>query len=78
MKPFHLELPSHIDKLSTIISSSEKVEKLKSVLIEIKQDDVFKDMTTGGGKNYAKPLEDRLKFSSEKIGEFADGLCQNN
>lgn len=45
------------------------MEKLKKILIKIKRDAIFKKETTGGGKNYPKPLQNRIEFVEKKVGE---------
>ena len=41
--------------------------KLGELFTAIKNDPEFKKITTGGGKNYAKPLDARITFVSEKL-----------
>lgn len=50
--------------------NQEEIEALKKLFIDIKKDDEFKKLTTGGGKNYRKPLNDRINFVSEKVSEL--------
>ncbi|MEX1030307.1 MAG: hypothetical protein WDZ91_09750, partial [Paenibacillaceae bacterium] len=45
----------------------QTLEKLKIVFMDIKQDDEFRKITTGGGKNYSGPLNERIGFVSKKI-----------
>lgn len=46
------------------------IEKLKEIFLDIKNDDEFRKMTTGGGKNYSRPLNDRISFVQTRV----DGL----
>jgi hypothetical protein len=41
---------------------------LREVLLSIKKDPTFRNITTGGGKNYPKPLQQRIEFVEKKVG----------
>lgn len=69
---FSLSIAKHVDKLDDL--NQDQVKKLYDLLVNIKLDDTFIDMTTGGGKNYAGPLDNRLQFVDERIREFCNGL----
>ena len=58
---FHLETAAN--------SSGEAFDKLAEALREIKVDPEFKKLTTGGGKNYAAALKQRIGFVESKVGE---------
>jgi len=45
------------------------MKDLEKVLVSIKKDAAFKKITTGGGKNYARQLQDRIAFVETKVGE---------
>jgi len=46
----------------------DQVQRLKGILLEIKKDREFQRLTKGGGKNYPKPLSDRIEFVETKVG----------
>ncbi|GIO70068.1 DUF262 domain-containing protein [Paenibacillus sp. FSL M7-1455] len=48
-------------------NNSDQMSQIAELFIEIKNDPEFKRITTGGGKNYAKPLNDRISFVEEKL-----------
>lgn len=62
----------HLDKLKNL--SEDGFSRLTNVLIDVKKDEEFINMTTGGGKNYADPLKRRIAFVEERIRGFCDGL----
>lgn len=62
----------NIDKLSEL--STKQLDKFKALLESIKYDDDFIEITTGGGKNYAGPLEKRINFAEKKVSDFCNGL----
>lgn len=65
---FTLGLQPYLDK---IVPYNEKIiAELKEVLLSVKRDTEFKKSTTGGGKNYPRPLEDRITFVEKKVGEM--------
>ncbi|MGG4043677.1 DUF262 domain-containing protein [Paenibacillus favisporus] len=47
----------------------EQMAKLTEIFKEIKNDADFKRITTGGGKNYAKPLSERISFVESRLRE---------
>jgi len=53
-----------IDPVDTIV-----LEKLTEAFMAIKSDPEFRRITTGGGKNYSKPLNDRINFVEIKVGQ---------
>ena len=65
-------IASHLDKLKNL--SEDGFSRLTNVLIDVKKDEEFINMTTGGGKNYADPLKRRIAFVEERIRGFCDGL----
>ena len=64
---FTLGLQPHLDKIDPY--NDRVIMKLKAVLLSIKKDEEFRRITTGGGKNYARPLQDRIAFVEKKVGE---------
>lgn len=67
-----LSAAMHIEQLKELNDKQLKI--LKSILESIKLDDDFINMTTGGGKNYAVPLKDRINFAEKKVSDFCNGL----
>ena len=67
-----LSAAMHIEQLKELNDKQLKI--LKSILESIKLDDDFINMTTGGGKNYAGPLKDRINFAEKKVSDFCNGL----
>jgi hypothetical protein len=64
---FTLGLQPHLDKIDP--HNEKIISKLREVLKSIKRDAEFKTITTGGGKNYARPLQERIAFVEMKVGE---------
>ena len=64
---FSLGIQPHLNELIGLDEDGK--DKLKKVLIEIKTDDEFQDLTKGGGKNYSAHLERRINFVSGRVGE---------
>ena len=64
---FTLGIQKHLDKLD--ISTDEKCEELKSLFMEIKLNETYISLTTGGGKNTPTALSSRVNFVSDKIAE---------
>ncbi len=64
---FTLALQAHLDKIDPY--NKEVIAKLKEVLLSIKRDAEFRKMTTGGGKNTARRLQERIAFVEEKVGK---------
>lgn len=64
---FALGLQRHLDSLSSADTPTRTrfVDALKA----IKLDADFKKLTTGGGKNYAAALKQRVAFVDTKVGE---------
>lgn len=62
---FTLGLQSIIDKLDP--ANDTHIEILKGSILEIKQDNSFATLTTGGGKNSPGPLRDRIAFVSDRL-----------
>lgn len=69
---FSLSIAKYVDKLNDL--NQNQLKKLHDLLVDIKFNDEFIDMTTGGGKNYAGPLDARLQFVDERIRDFCNGL----
>jgi len=57
-------------KLAVIsLDDAGMMGKLEEALVATKLDPEFKKMTTGGGKNYAAALKQRIEFVEEKVEE---------
>ncbi|MBF2595607.1 DUF262 domain-containing protein, partial [Listeria welshimeri] len=52
------------------LEDEKEICKLTKIFKEIKKDSEFKKLTTGGGKNYKRPLEDRINFVRDKVLEI--------
>lgn len=65
---FTLGIQDHLDKLD--ISTDEKCDQLKTLFTNIKLNEEYINMTTGGGKNTPNALNARINFVSDKIKEF--------
>lgn len=65
---FALGIQDHIEALD--ISTEEKCQQLKLFFTEIKLDDDYISLTTGGGKNTPNALNARVNFVSDKIRGF--------
>ena len=49
-------------------TNSSQIDSIRYTFLEIKNDSEFKRLTTGGGKNYAKQLQERISFVETKLG----------
>lgn len=65
---FALGIQEHLEALD--ISTEEKCEQLKTFFTEIKLDENYINLTTGGGKNTPNALNARVNFVSDKIRGF--------
>jgi uncharacterized protein DUF262 len=64
---FTLGLQPHLNKIDPYDDTA--ITKLRQVLLSIKKDPTFRKITTGGGKNYPKPLQERIEFVEKKVGK---------
>jgi hypothetical protein len=64
---FTLGLQPHLDKIDPY--NEMVISKLRDVLLSIKRDNEFRIITTGGGKNYAMPLQKRIEFVEKRVGK---------
>jgi len=48
---------------------ADRFGRFKSALLETKTDTEFRRLTTGGGKNYAAALKQRIEFVEKKVEE---------
>src|SRR5260221_2863459 len=64
---FTLGLQPYLNKID--LDNESVIRKLAEILLSIKKDTAFKKSTTGGGKNYAKPLQNRIAFQEKKVGK---------
>lgn len=49
------------------IQSADSVMRVRATFEDIKRDNEFRRITTGGGKNYAGPLADRIAFVADRL-----------
>lgn len=63
---FSLGLQPHLANLNP--DDAEQMKKLTECLWGVKRDDGFRDITTGGGKNFLNPLNQRIDFVAERVG----------
>jgi hypothetical protein len=63
---FTLGLQPYLERLNP--SDATQMEKLKTEVVKIKNDEEFIKLTTGGGKNTKGSLERRVRFVSDRIG----------
>ncbi|QLA18636.1 DUF262 domain-containing protein [Desulfolutivibrio sulfoxidireducens] len=64
---FTLGVQPFIEKIN-IVNHAE-IKKLKDIFLEIKCDQLFINLTTGGGKNSPGPLNSRINFVTKKLIE---------
>lgn len=62
---FCIGIQSYLDKIDE--NNLDQMRKLANLFTEIKNHAEFRKITTGGGKNYAKPLTERISFVHEKL-----------
>ncbi|EFS01602.1 DUF262 domain-containing protein [Listeria seeligeri] len=65
---FSLGIQCILDEIN--LEDEKEICKLTKIFKEIKKDSEFKKLTTGGGKNYKRPLEDRINFVRDKVLEI--------
>lgn len=65
---FSLGLQPYLEKIDP--ENEDQMKKLAECFWEIKRDTKFRDITTGGGKNFLNPLNDRINFVIVRIGEI--------
>lgn len=64
---FTIGLQKFLDRID--IENDASLRELKEVLLDIKLDPEFIEITTGGGKNSPGPLNDRIEFVSNRLEE---------
>jgi Protein of unknown function DUF262 len=64
---FTIGIQNALDRID--IEDEAQMERLKAKFEEIKKDNDFYQMTTGGGKNSRGPLRDRIVFVQDKVEE---------
>lgn len=64
---FTLGLQLHLGVLNP--DSASQMQTLGAVLLRIKRDPQFQEIARSGGKNFAGPLEKRINFVAERVGE---------
>jgi hypothetical protein len=62
---FTIGLQKCIDRVE--IDEQEQITKLAGILRDIKLNEEFITITTGGGKNSPGPLNDRIKFVQDRV-----------
>ena len=62
---FTLGIQKYLDNINP--SDGEIIKRLSKEFDSIKQDDEFHKITTGGGKNYPKPLQKRIRFVGDRL-----------
>ncbi|WP_429968208.1 DUF262 domain-containing protein [Enterococcus sp. AZ046] len=68
--PYHFEaFALGIQKSLGLIdeNNEEQISMLRDLFMKIKADPEFKRLTTGGGKNYKRPLDDRIEFVESRV-----------
>ncbi|HCV3141115.1 TPA: DUF262 domain-containing protein, partial [Acinetobacter baumannii] len=65
---FTLGIQKYLDKLDT--TTSEQCQLISNLFTNIKLDESFINLTTGGGKNTPNALNARISFVENKIEEF--------
>lgn len=65
---FTVGLQSSLDYID--INNNEMMEKLSEILLNIKFDQEFIDLTTGGGKNSMGPLTNRIEFVQTRVEQL--------
>ncbi|WP_035050935.1 DUF262 domain-containing protein [Carnobacterium pleistocenium] len=62
---FSLGIQSSLDLIND--ENDDEINNLKILFMEIKADEEFRRLTTGGGKNAINPLNDRIGFVESKV-----------
>jgi hypothetical protein len=62
---FTLGIQPHLAKID--LTNAGQLGRLSDVFKKIKGEGEFIEMTTGGGKNYAGPLQNRIKFVNDRV-----------
>lgn len=65
---FSLGIQPFIDLINE--NNAEEMARLREAFIAVKENPEFKKITTGGGKNFRKPLADRIGFVEAKVKEL--------
>jgi len=65
---FALGIQKYLNQIDQ--NDQAKIVELKNMFIEIKRSGGFQDMTKGGGKNYAKPLNDRIEYVENALAKL--------
>lgn len=65
---FSLGIQPHLAVLDS--NNDAQMGQLKDCFWEIKRDQGFREITTGGGKNFLEPLNRRVGFVTDKVGEI--------
>lgn len=68
---FSIGIQNYLDQIN--INDSDELNRLRDAFLEIKDSQEFRVITTGGGKNYSRPLENRITFVQNKVGELYGG-----
>lgn len=62
---FSIGIQRFLDAIN--LEEEETILRLQEVFTSIKNDEEFRRITTGGGKNYAGPLRDRIGFVEQRL-----------
>jgi uncharacterized protein with ParB-like and HNH nuclease domain len=62
---FTLAMQKYLEHLDP--DSDDQMRRLHDALLQVKTDPVFIGLTTGGGKNYPRHLEERIKYVADRI-----------
>jgi uncharacterized protein with ParB-like and HNH nuclease domain len=62
---FSIGIQKALDKIDPL--NDETINRIRETFLQIKNDPQFKQITTGGGKNYSRPLNARIEFVEEKV-----------
>jgi hypothetical protein len=62
---FTLGIQPHLDRIDP--NNSDQLERLRAAMDQVKRDQDFISRTTGGGKNYAKPLAERVAIVEKAV-----------
>ena len=71
LSPYHYEaftlgIQKHLANID--IGNTELLTTLRATFLAIKTDTIFRQLTTGGGKNTPKQLQKRIEYVEEKVG----------
>lgn len=62
---FTIGVQNHLGAITS--ADGPQLEKFRSALLELKNDDTFQKLTKGGGKNYAAAMKQRIEFVEQRV-----------